>query len=77
MNELALAFAISRPAISQHLRVLLDAGLVTERRRGRERRYRVRPEGLDEVCDWLSRHRRFWHERLARLKAHLAEDDSP
>jgi DNA-binding transcriptional ArsR family regulator len=44
-----MAFTMTRPAISQHLRILLDAGLVAEQRTGRERRYRLQPDGLDEV----------------------------
>ena len=48
-----MACAMTRPAVSQHLRILLDAGLVAEQRTGRERRYRLRPDGLDEVEPWL------------------------
>ena len=47
-------FQMSRPAVSQHLRVLLDAGLVTEQRHGRERRYRFVPERLGPVRDWIA-----------------------
>src|ERR1044071_4941668 len=60
VNALAANFEMSRPAVSQHLRVLLDAGLVTEQRQGRERRYRLAPERLGSVRDWLSRYERFW-----------------
>jgi DNA-binding transcriptional ArsR family regulator len=70
-GEIAAHFAVTRPAISQHLRVLKDAGLVVERRQGTHRFYRASPEGLDglrSALEWL------WDDRLARLKA-LAEAD--
>lgn len=69
--EIARPFGVSRPAVSQHLRVLLHCGLVAEQRRGRERVYRVRPEGLREVDEWLSTYRRFWADHLGRLASHL------
>ena len=65
------SFDTSRPAISQHLRILLDAGLVTERREGRERRYRLRPERLQEVEGWLQQYERFWRRRLGALGEYL------
>ena len=71
VNAIAENFEMSRPAVSQHLRVLLDAGLVTERRCGRERRYRLAPERLVPVRDWLSHYERFWDENVDRLARHL------
>jgi DNA-binding transcriptional ArsR family regulator len=68
-GEIAARFDVSRPAISQHLRVLKEAGLVTERRQGTMRLYRARPEGLSEVRAFLEG---FWGERLDALK-HAAE----
>ena len=62
----ATVLDISRPAISQHLRVLREAGLVTERREGTRRLYRVRPEGIREVTQALEA---FWDGGLSRLKA--------
>ena len=73
VHALAGHFAMSRPAVSQHLRVLLDAGLVTEQRHGRERRYRLVPEQLGPVRDWLARYERFWDDRLQRLQKLLAK----
>ena len=73
VNTIAGHFQMSRPAVSQHLRVLLDAGLVSERRQGRERRYRLVPERLGPVRDWLARYERFWDERLGRLQKLLAK----
>lgn len=66
-------FRISRPAVSQHLRVLLQAGLVTEQRHGRERRYRLVTERLAPVRDWIAHYEQFWDERLQRLQKHLTK----
>ena len=60
VNALAGHFQMSRPAASQHLRSLLDAGLVTEQRHGRERRYRLVPVQLRPVRDWMAYYERFW-----------------
>jgi DNA-binding transcriptional ArsR family regulator len=60
---------VTRPAVSQHLRVLRDAGLLTERRDGTRRLYRTRPEGFGETRAFLEE---FWDERLDRLR-HAAE----
>ncbi|MBX7105160.1 MAG: metalloregulator ArsR/SmtB family transcription factor [Gemmataceae bacterium] len=65
-------FRMSRPAVSQHLRVLLDAGLVTEQRHGRERRYHFVPEQLGPVRDWIGQYERFWDDRLRRLQKKLS-----
>src|SRR5437660_6422759 len=64
-GEIAAEFTVTWPAISQHLRVLKDAGLVTERRDGTRRLYRARPEGLREVRAFLDD---FWDDRLEQLK---------
>jgi DNA-binding transcriptional ArsR family regulator len=64
-GEIAAEFDVSRPAISQHLGVLKEAGLVTERREGTRRLYRARPEGLAGLREFLDR---FWGEGLERLK---------
>jgi DNA-binding transcriptional ArsR family regulator len=73
VNTIAGHFRISRPAVSQHLRVLLDAGLVTEQRHGRERRYRLIPARLGPVRDWIARYERFWDDHLQRLQNHLTK----
>lgn len=70
-GELAAQFDVSRPAVSRHLRVLREAGLVRERREGRLRLYRADPEPLGDLRDWLER---YWDDRLWALKE-LAEDD--
>ena len=64
-GEIAAEFTVSWPAVSQHLRVLKEAGLVTERREGTRRFYRARPEGLDDVRAFLDE---FWDDKLNRLK---------
>jgi DNA-binding transcriptional ArsR family regulator len=64
-GEIARHFDVTRPAVSQHLTVLKGAGLVTERRDGSRRLYRARPEGLEDVRDFLDE---FWARGLERLK---------
>jgi DNA-binding transcriptional ArsR family regulator len=64
-GEIASHFDVSRPAVSQHLAVLREAGLLSERRDGARRLYRARPEGMKGLNDFL---RRFWTDRLERLK---------
>ena len=64
-GEIAAQFDVTRPAISQHLGVLKEAGLVSERRNGTRRLYLARPEGLRELQSFLDR---FWDERLDALR---------
>ena len=64
-GAIAARFDVTRPAVSQHLAVLRAAGLVTERRDGPRRLYRVRPAGLEPLRDWLGR---FWDDHLDRLR---------
>ena len=66
VGELAAGLPVSRPAVSQHLRVLKEAGLVTERRNGTRRLYRVDTDGLAEVRDYLES---FWTDVLAAFEA--------
>lgn len=75
-GEVAKAFPeISRPAVSQHLAVLREVGLVSERPEGRRRIYRLEPEPLRELWEgWLSRYQKFWGDRLATLK-HVVESE--
>lgn len=68
-GEIAAHFEVTRPAISQHLGVLKEARLITERRQGTRRLYRARPEGLTELRAFLDE---FWDVRLGALK-HEAE----
>lgn len=61
-------YPISRTAVSKHLRVLADAGLVKERKVGRETRYRLDAEPLQELKRWLAYYERYWENKLAALK---------
>lgn len=72
VGEIAARFEVTRPAISQHLRVLENAGLVQVRQQGTRRFYRGRPEGLAELRSYLES---FWDERLAALKAAAEEQE--
>jgi DNA-binding transcriptional ArsR family regulator len=71
-GKIAAHFAVTHPAVSQHLRVLKDAGLVSERRDGTRRLYRARPETLAEVRRFLEG---FWDEGLRRLKVEAEAED--
>ncbi|MDA0353060.1 MAG: metalloregulator ArsR/SmtB family transcription factor [Chloroflexi bacterium] len=72
VGEIASQFEVTRPAISQHLKVLREAGLVADRREGTRRYYRALPEGLNELRAFLEG---FWDVRLEALK-HAAEDEA-
>jgi DNA-binding transcriptional ArsR family regulator len=71
-GEIASHFDVSRPAVSQHLNVLKEVGLVSERRNGTRRLYRARPEGLAELKAFLED---FWGDRLAALKREAEREE--
>jgi DNA-binding transcriptional ArsR family regulator len=71
-GEIAAHFDVSRPAVSQHLNVLKEAGLVTERRNGTRRLYRARPEGLTDLKVFLEG---FWDDRLDALKREAEKEE--
>lgn len=71
VGQIAERFPVSRPAISQHLRVLEEAELVEIRAAGRRRYYRIRPEGLNGLRSWLEE---FWTDRLDRLKEEVEQE---
>ncbi len=73
VKHIAGHFEMSRPAISQHLRILLSVGLVSEQRRGREHHYHLVPERLDPVRNWMAHYERFWDDNFKRLQTHLAK----
>jgi len=75
VHTLAAPFAMSRPAVSQHLKLLREAGLVSEVRQGRERRYALEPARLREVAGWLAHYEQFWAAKLRDLGAYLEEHD--
>lgn len=74
VSEICQRFSISQPAISRHLRVLKEAGLVRSRVDAQRRLYSLTPEPLEEMDRWLERYRSFWSDRLDRLGDLLAED---
>ena len=71
VGELAAPFAMSGPAVSQHLKVLERAGLVERTARAQWRTVTIRTEPLDDVAAWVERHRREWDERFDRLEERL------
>jgi DNA-binding transcriptional ArsR family regulator len=74
-GELGEGFAISQPAVSKHLRVLREAGLVVMRAQAQRRLYRLNPAPLAEVDSWLARCRNLWEKRLDLLKACVEPGD--
>jgi DNA-binding transcriptional ArsR family regulator len=74
VNDIAAPFAMSQPAVSQHLRVLSEAGLVEARREGRQSLYRLRAKPMHDAYEWLGRYEPFWNARLDALGAYLDEE---
>jgi DNA-binding transcriptional ArsR family regulator len=75
VGEIAEQFAVSRPAVSKHLRVLRTAKLIRARREGRLRLCALDPEPLRAIDVWLESYRGEWQSRLARLKRHVESDN--
>jgi DNA-binding transcriptional ArsR family regulator len=75
VRRIAEPFAMTRPAISQHLRILLRARLVEVRRDGRERFYRLRARPLRQIHDWVRHYEHFWHGKLAALGDFLDSEE--
>jgi DNA-binding transcriptional ArsR family regulator len=74
LTALSKHFPMSRTAVSKHLRILSEAGLVSERKVGRETRYRLQPEALLELKEWLSYYEQFWENKISVLK-HFVENE--
>ena len=74
MMKLAESFDMSLPAVSQHLKVLREAGLVEERREGRMRIYTLVPTPLREISDWIGQYEQFWQTRLRKLGEQLRKN---
>jgi DNA-binding transcriptional ArsR family regulator len=71
VGELVTTLRVSQPGVSKHLRVLREAGLVEVRADAQRRLYRVRPEPLAEIDEWLAPYRRLWASRFDALERHL------
>ena len=73
VNAVAEYFPISRPAVSRHIKILKECGLVVVWRQGRERYCEVRLDKLNEVSDWVEKYQKVWEQRLNRLDEYLSE----
>jgi DNA-binding transcriptional ArsR family regulator len=73
--EIVAHFPVSRTAVNKHLYVLSDAGLVRSRKVGRETRYRLQPQPLQELKQWLAFFDQYWDEKLANLKDFVESDN--
>jgi DNA-binding transcriptional ArsR family regulator len=73
VNAVAEHFRISRPAVSRHIKILKECGLVVVRQQGRERYCDVRLDKLNEVADWIEQYQKVWEQRLDRLDEYLNE----
>jgi DNA-binding transcriptional ArsR family regulator len=73
LNGVAENFRISRPAVSRHIKILKQCGLILVIKEGRERYCEAKFDKLDEVTDWIEKYRQFWEERFIRLDEVLEE----
>lgn len=74
VSELAKPFKVSAPAISRHMRILEEAGLLSRRRQGRELRCRLEEKRMQQAQAWIERQRQFWDDRLDALERYLKEN---
>src|SRR4051812_29009179 len=77
VNELAAPFSVSLPAISRHLKVLEQAGLIERDRAGQARPSRMREQAFDDAAAWIETRKRTWNARMDRLDAHLRQERTP
>jgi DNA-binding transcriptional ArsR family regulator len=75
VSELAAPYEVSLPAVSKHLRVLEQAGLIIRQKKGRVHLCRLAPQPMRNASEWLERYRRFWDVQLDSLKRYLEEED--
>ena len=73
LNSVAEKFDISRPAISKHIKILTECGLITIRQHGRHRYCEARLDKLNEISDWVEQYRKFWTQKLNALESYLDE----
>lgn len=71
LNAVAEKFDVSRPAISKHIKILTECGLIVIEQQGRERHCEIRLQKLSEVSDWIERYRQFWNQKLDALDIYL------
>lgn len=71
LNAIAEKFQVSRPAISQHIKILTECGLITMKQRGRERYCEAKLDKLKEVSSWVEQYKRFWDEKIDALEKYL------
>jgi DNA-binding transcriptional ArsR family regulator len=76
VNDIAEKFDISRPAVSKHIKILNECGLIVIRKKGRKRYCRADVQKLQEVMAWLKRYQEFWDQKLDALEALLTDIDS-
>jgi DNA-binding transcriptional ArsR family regulator len=77
LNSVAENFDISRPAISKHIKILTECGLIVIKQQGRERYCEAKLDKLNEVSDWIEQYRIFWTNKLNALERFLASDTAP
>lgn len=77
LNSVAENFNVSRPAISKHIKILTECGLVVVKQQGRERYCEARLQKLNEVSNWVEQYRQFWEAKLDSLESYLEELQKP
>lgn len=75
LNEIVANYQMTRPAVTKHLKILQEGGLISVRAQGRARLHRLQPEALKTVSEWLSFFSQFWDDKLADLKQAVEADD--
>jgi DNA-binding transcriptional ArsR family regulator len=73
LNSIADQFHISRPAVSKHIKILTECGLIVIRQHGRERHCEAKLDKLNEVSDWVEQYKKFWTQKLDSLEVYLEE----
>lgn len=76
LNSVAEQFAVSRPAISKHIKILTECGLIVIKQQGRERYCEAKLDKLNQVSDWVEQYREFWNRKLDALELYLNEIQS-
>jgi DNA-binding transcriptional ArsR family regulator len=77
LNAVAEQFHISRPAVSKHIKILTECGLITIKQQGRERYCEAKLQKLNEVSEWVDRYRVFWTKKLDALEKFLVKETPP